>query len=219
MRLFVVGDIHGDDKKFRAALKSVSLKKTDKLILIGDLIDRGRDSKGVLDSLTLLKSNGFDNIVYIRGNHEQMLLDAFKDPDKEYIWLKNGGDKTLLSFKVNFCDQIPKEYISLIESSVFYHQHNDYIFVHAGIDFKLDDPLSDAKSLMWTREINETAFENSAFAGKKIVHGHTPVSRSVITHSLQRSSIINVDNGVYMKNNDFGSLSIVNLDTMKANFI
>ncbi|WP_435522956.1 metallophosphoesterase [Chryseobacterium indoltheticum] len=119
MRLIVVADIHGNNDKFRKALKSFSLRRTDKLILLGDLIDRGKKSKDVLDTIILLKNSGFDNIIIIRGNHEQMLLDSIDDENKEYIWLKNGGDKTLQSFRVNFANQIPQLYIDLIKSSVF----------------------------------------------------------------------------------------------------
>lgn len=220
MRLIVVGDIHGNNEKFRRALKSVSLKKGDKLILLGDTIDRGTQTKDVLDTIFLLKDNGFNNIIYLRGNHEQMLIDSYEDENKEYIWLKNGGDKTLRSFKVNFCNQIPDKYIELIKSSIFYYEYEDYLFVHAGLNFQVEEPLKDIHSLLWTREIDEIELSNSIYSNKTIIHGHTPQPKEEIKLAFNNSkSIINLDNGVYLNKEDYGSLAIADLTNQKINFV
>ncbi|ESU22902.1 hypothetical protein FEDK69T_18070 [Flavobacterium enshiense DK69] len=219
MRIIVVADIHGDDEKFRKALKSVSLKKTDKLVLLGDLIDRGKNSKNVLDTLLLLKSNGFENIIYIRGNHEQMLLDSIENEDKEYIWIKNGGDKTLKSFRANYSNQIPEIYIDLLKSSILYYELENYFFVHAGLNFELEDPLEDTHSLMWIRDVSIDLYKNSSFSSKKIIHGHTPIEKSKILDNFQNSNIINLDNGIYLKGEEFGKLTIADLTNKKILFI
>jgi serine/threonine protein phosphatase 1 len=219
MRIIVVADIHGDDDKFRQALKSVSLKKVDKLILLGDLIDRGKKSKKVLDTLLLLKNNGFDNITYIRGNHEQMLLDAIENEEKEYIWLKNGGDETLKSFRVNFANQIPAEYKKLLENSIFFLEYENYFFVHAGLNFELEDPLKDTYSMLWIRNISFDMYKKSSFSSKKIIHGHTPIEQSQIQKNFKYNNIINLDNGVYIKREQFGSLTIADLTNNKITFI
>lgn len=219
MRIIVVADIHGENKKFRKALKSVSLKKSDILVLIGDLIDRGTESKQVLDTILLLKESGFTNIVYIRGNHEQMLLDSIEDENKEYIWIKNGGDKTLKSFRVNFASQIPDIYIRLLNSSILYYEHDNYFFVHAGLNFELEDPLQDIHSLMWIRNISIELYKKSSFSSKKIIHGHTPIERSKILNNLKNNKIINLDNGIYLKKEEFGKLTIADLTNNKILFI
>ena len=97
MRTFVISDIHGNNELFRKSLKLVAFKKSDKLILLGDLIDRGIDSKGVLDTTLLLLETGLD-VECLMGNHEKMLLDAFLNTNNLNQWLLNGGDKTLSSF-------------------------------------------------------------------------------------------------------------------------
>ncbi|PQA90388.1 serine/threonine protein phosphatase 1 [Chryseobacterium piscicola] len=219
MRLIVIADIHGNDEKFRKALKSVSLKKTDKLILLGDLIDRGKKSKQVLDTIILLKDTGFKDIIMIRGNHEQMFLDSIEDESKEYMWLRNGGDKTLQSFRVNYLNQIPKLYLDLIKSSVYFYEYNDFLFVHAGIDFNSKDPLNDTKSLLWTREMTLENYRNSKFSEKKIVHGHTPIDRNQIIESFSNIEILNLDNGVYLEKENYGNLTVADLTNQKLNFI
>tara|TARA_B100000378_G_scaffold251829_1_gene226779 strand:- start:3508 stop:4170 length:663 start_codon:yes stop_codon:yes gene_type:complete len=218
MRVIAVADIHGNNEKFRKALKSVSLKKSDKLILLGDLIDRGKKSKEVLDTIILLKNSGFKDITIIRGNHEQMLLDSIENEDKEYIWLKNGGDKTLQSFRANYANQIPKLYIDLLESSIYYYEYKEYLFVHAGINFELENPLNDIHSLMWTREMSFENFKNSKFFDKKIIHGHTPIERKKITESFNNIGIINLDNGVYLEREEYGKLTIADLTNQKLIF-
>lgn len=218
-RIIAIADIHGNNKKFREALKAVSLKKVDTLVLLGDLIDRGSYSKDVLDTLLLLKKEGFDNIIYIRGNHEQMLLDAYYDENKEYIWLKNGGEKTLQSFRVNFCNQIPNNYIKLIETSVLYYFFEDFLFIHAGVNFEHANPLDDKESLLWLRKISKDLYKKSSFASKKIVHGHTPISREEILQQFSEMEIINIDNGVYFKEEGYGKLTIADFTNSKIYFI
>lgn len=219
MRIIAVADIHGDDEKFRKALKSVSLKKTDILVLIGDLIDRGKKSKDVLDTVLLLKENDFKNLIYIRGNHEQMLIDSIEDEDKEYIWIKNGGDKTLKSFRANYASQIPKIYIDLLKTSIPYYEYGDYIFVHAGLNFDLKEPLEDPYSLMWIRDMSMEKYRKSEFSTKKIIHGHTPIERDKIIKDFNNSNIMNLDNGIYLKGDNYGKLTIVDLTNNKILFI
>lgn len=219
MRVIVVADIHGNDTKFRRALKSVSLKKTDILVLIGDLIDRGTESKQVLDTIFLLEEKGFSNIIYIRGNHEQMLLDSIEDENKEYIWLKNGGDKTLQSFKVKFAFQIPKKYIEFINSSLMYYEYENFIFVHAGLNLNIENPFEDTKSLLWSREFDESKLINSSLSNKIVIHGHTPIHKNKILENFKRFKVINIDNGVYFNEDEFGSLTIIDITNKKINFI
>lgn len=219
MRTFVICDIHGNDDLFRKALKTVSLKKSDELIILGDFIDRGKNSKGVLDTILLLRESGFNNIICIRGNHEQMLLDSYLDENREYLWVKNGGDYTLQSFRVNFANEIPKKYIELIESFPHFHVIDKTLFVHAGLNFNVENPLEDLHSLLWIREINIEKMENSKYKDFEIIHGHTPTTKAEILREFDNGKIKCLDNGVYLKGNDYGSLTIAELKSKKLNFI
>jgi serine/threonine protein phosphatase 1 len=83
-RVFIIGDIHGCNKTFRKlVLEKISIRKTDKIYCLGDYIDRGPDSKGVIDFIIQLRKDGF-NIHTLRGNHEQLLLESeIDEPAKE----------------------------------------------------------------------------------------------------------------------------------------
>lgn len=219
MRVIVVADIHGDNEKFRMALKSISLKKVDKLILLGDLIDRGKKSKDVLDTILLLKDTGFKDIIIIRGNHEQMLLDSIENSDNEYIWLKNGGDKTLQSFRVNYSNQIPQKYVDLIRSSIYYYEFLDFIFVHAGLNFEQENPFNDIKTLLWTRNMSLSDYKKSKLRNTKIIHGHSPIKRTEIIENFKKIEILNLDNGVYFDDEEYGKLTIADLTNKTLHFI
>lgn len=218
MRTFVMSDIHGNNKLFQSALKKVSFKKTDKLILLGDLIDRGKESKNVLDTLLLLLDKGY-NIEAILGNHEAMFVDALSDINKLNLWLRNGGDKTLMSFLTSSIEKIPKIYVELIKSFKYYTEYNNFIFVHAAINMKIENPFSDINTLLWEREpvkFLDTKWLNN----RKVIHGHTPKSKTEILKSLQNDEpLITLDNGIYLNTNDFGSLCIMQLETLNIDFI
>ena len=164
-RILVVGDIHGQIKALKKALRLAKFnpKKGDYLIMLGDLIDRGYGSKETLDFAMKLVHQG--NGLVIRGNHEQMAIDAYYSGDFSH-WFSNGGD---------FCHkQIlgNKRYIEFMESMPLMHTHESFIFVHAGLNPKLSITNQQPDDLLWIREqfiINEVAPGSTIFAG------HTPV--------------------------------------------
>ena len=120
MRIFAVSDIHGCFTTFSELLFGrISLQKTDRLFLLGDYIDRGPSSKQVLDLIMNLTAEGYD-IVPLMGNHEKMMLDAFRDPDNPYRWFLNGGDTTMKSFGLTDIEAIPGKYILFLESLQYY---------------------------------------------------------------------------------------------------
>jgi len=218
MRTFVIADIHGNNTLFRKALKAVNLKKSDKVILLGDVIDRGPESKEVLDTIILLKESGFE-IICIKGNHEDMLLNSFNDDSKFYQWIQNGGTETLLSFLTDSVDKIPTKYVDLISSFSNYHLHDNFILVHAGLNTRLDDPFIDLETMLWTRNAKEL-LKSDWDRSKYIIHGHNPVHKNTIIDDIDnKSNVIGIDNGVYLKKNGFGSLSILQLETLHLEFI
>lgn len=218
MRVFAISDIHGNNELFRKSLKKIGLKKSDKLFILGDLIDRGKESKEVLDTIILLLSHGFD-VQCILGNHEQMLLDSFLDKNIFNQWVLNGGDKTLLSFLTNAVEKIPIKYINLLNSFQKYIEFENYILVHAALNMNIDDPFSDLSVIQWER--NPRKFLNVNWLnGRKLIHGHTPKSKDSIINSInQNEEIICIDNGNFLKRDGFGALCILELKSLQINFI
>lgn len=218
MRTFVISDIHGNNIAFRKALKHVKFKKTDRLIILGDFIDRGEDSKGVLDTILLLKEHNF-NLICLKGNHEEMLLDSFENINNLNSWLKNGGEKTLLSFLTSSIDKIPAKYIDLIKSFVNYYEVDNYIFVHASLNMKIENPYSDIETILWEREPYKYYDENW-IKDRILIHGHNPTPKDVITNSIESNSkIICIDNGSFLKKEEYGTICILELENYKYNFI
>lgn len=218
MRTFVISDIHGNNVAFRKALKHVKLKKTDRLIILGDFIDRGEDSKGVLDTILLLKDHNFD-LVCLKGNHEQMLLDAFDNVNNLNSWLKNGGEKTLLSFLTSSINKIPSKYIDLIKSFTYYYENDNFIFVHASLNMTIENPFTDIETILWEREPFKY-YDESWIKNRKLIHGHSPTAQNIITSSIEnKSKIICIDNGSFLKREEYGSICILELENYKYNFI
>ena len=198
MRKFVVSDIHGCVKTFRALLEKIHFSKSDELYLLGDYIDRGPDSKGVIDTILQLKAQQY-TLHCLKGNHEDGLLSGLKDREVFYDWLMWGGIQTLRSFKAHDPAEIPQKYLDFFQSLKLHLEVDEYILVHAGLNFYTDDPLSDQHSLIWIR--NWYADIDYQWLGKRIiVHGHTPISREHIKNlqaDLEKARVINIDNGCF----------------------
>ncbi len=219
MRIFAISDIHGYNKDFQNLLKKISLKKTDKLFLLGDFIDRGDESKEVLDTIFLLLERGYD-IRCLRGNHEQMMLDGMIDFEMKMLWFKNGGNHTLESFLTSEIDRIPEKYINFLDKLPYYIDFENFIFVHAGINMLVDEPLKDLNSLIWLRDW-QSKYNADWLDNRIVVHGHTPTRLSKLLSDENRmSNVINIDNGVYLKGQkEFGRLCAINLTTMEIIYL
>jgi serine/threonine protein phosphatase 1 len=214
-RTFAIADIHGCCRTFRRLLFDVlRLEKSDTLYLLGDYIDRGPDSKGVIASIMEMQATGYD-VRPVRGNHEHLLLRSLQMPLYERLaeWLDNGGYTTLNSYGVAHPQDIPFEHRQFLESLPLYYATDTHIFAHAGLDFSLDEPLSDKgeQSMLWKRsgEVDE-----SKLAGRILVSGHTPLSLSSIKRSLT-SSHIRLDNGCVYADElpEMGNLVALELDS------
>lgn len=218
MRVFVVSDIHGNDEIFRRSLKKVGLKKSDKLFILGDIIDRGKDSKAVLDTIFLLLDSGFD-IECIKGNHEQMFLDSFTNDSMFNQWMINGGDKTLMSFLTNSIHKIPSKYVNFIKNFKNHIEYNNFILVHAALNMNIENPFSDIHTILWERKPENFLNENW-LKERKLIHGHTPKSKEYIINSIKNNyPIICIDNGTFLQKDDYGSLAIINLTNLNIEFI
>lgn len=211
MGLFAIGDIHGCYPQFCALLDKLKLAKTDKLVLLGDYVDRGLQSKEVLDKIIELKESGFE-VVPLLGNHEYMMLQTIQQPQYFDMWMINGGWSTLQSFGCENPNEIDDEYIDLLSDMPLYHVSDNFIFVHAGFDDEVEDPYSNKEAMLWSRKEEY----NKAFIKEHIVlHGHTPIPVEKLRSNLKSGhNVINIDTGcVYTHRAELGNLTAICLDS------
>lgn len=220
---WIIPDIHGCLKTVQCLLeKTLKITKHDQLYFLGDYIDRGPDGKGVIDYLMQLQKEEYD-VHFLKGNHEDLCVTAFTADQKKRLfgkhteqkeWEAVGAKATLASFGVKHPREIPQLYIDWMNACQPYIELENYILVHAGLNFKAEDPFKDEHSMMWTRKFN-VDFEKSH--GKKVIHGHIPVDYSFMYLVVQNNDsydFIALDNGVYVTDKPgMGNLMAFNPDT------
>ncbi|MFO7923171.1 MAG: metallophosphoesterase family protein [Bacteroidales bacterium] len=211
-RIFFIGDIHGCSKTFRKMITDkIGVRKTDVIYCIGDYIDRGNDSKGVIDFILELRKNDFE-IHTLRGNHEQMLLDAAGNGYSSDLWMYNGGHSTLESFNAGSADQLDPVYLDFFRSTKHYVISDDFIAVHAGLDFSAEDPFGEKEAMLWIRDFS---VDRSFMKGRLLIHGHTPIGRYLVV-SQRFDDSLNIDGGcVYKDTPGMGSLFALNFYEQK----
>ena len=206
-RILAIGDIHGCAKTFRKLLlEGLQIRKSDTLYCIGDYIDRGPDSKGVVDIILDLRKQGYQ-VYTLRGNHEQLMLDSENDREAHLDWYINGGDTTLESFGVSAFREFAPEYKDFFSQTQLYFENGPYIFVHAGLNFDPPDIFEDKNAMMWIRNFT---IDEKKLGDRIIVHGHTPRPLQLI--EKQRTNVFNTDAGcVYTERRGHGYLVGLNL--------
>ncbi|WP_210462499.1 metallophosphoesterase family protein [Rufibacter roseolus] len=219
MARYAISDIHGCLVTFRKMVEEViRLQPQDHLYLLGDYINKGPDSKGVLDYIFSLQRQGY-RLTCIRGNHDQLLLDAV-DQGEHTVWLTpEDKQKTLENFGVTQIKDIGSEYLSFIRSLPLMVVLDDYVLVHAGLDFSLNNPLlTNNHLLMNTRQMQPTL---AKLGGRRLLHGHLPVPQSTIEKAVaKKRPAINLDAGcVFYRNTEFGNLCAFNLDKIGLFFL
>lgn len=214
-RRFAIPDIHGCARTFAALLfDALRIKMSDTIYLLGDFTDRGPRSREVIDLIWELQDRGF-KIHPIRGNHDEMLLQSCTSLDHLRLWMLNGGRATLESFGVEGPCEIPAAYRKFLSSLPCFLELEDFILVHAGLNFQVADPFSDREAMLWTRSV-ET--EPARIGYRKVVSGHTPVTREAIKRSLSTGHIL-LDNGcVYSAAPELGTLAALELNTLSLYF-
>lgn len=175
-------------------------------VFVGDYIDRGPASRQVVDFLLDFKEDV--DCVFLRGNHEQMLLDAFRRDDST-MWMMNGGRSTLQSYDIlDSGGSLPEEHEQFYKSTRLYYDTDDYFFVHAG----LSPAKTIAQSIEDEKEQQEFLWERShlnAFETpweKTVVFGHTPRPKP-----LQKDKMIGIDTGCVYDRVGYGKLTAVKL--------
>jgi serine/threonine protein phosphatase 1 len=163
---YVVGDIHGCLGPLERLLTKIAPRSDDEVVFVGDYIDRGPQSREVVDRLLGLPFR----CVFLLGNHERMLLDFLAGEDEE-IYLENGGRATLASYGGD-PDHIPAAHLAFFRRLQPMYETPDYLFVHAGIRPLVPVTEQDLQDLIWIRQ------EFFKFIGKypkPVVFGHTPL--------------------------------------------
>lgn len=175
-KIFAIGDIHGCADELQMLLERLPLGANTHIIFLGDYVDRGDNSKAVIDIILNLRN--YYKITPLLGNHEAMLLNFLADSSSAEAgaFIYNGGGATLSSYaNRNGQYHIPENHLDFLNSLALFAQTKDTFFVHAGVpDVPLNSivPVLHKETLLWVRE----EFFNSKFKWNKvIVHGHTPV--------------------------------------------
>ncbi len=201
-RTFAIGDIHGCAATFKYMLfEELKIQPQDEIYCLGDYIDRGIDSKGVVDIILTLRHQGY-KIYTLRGNHEQMMMESSRRQEDFYLWFRNGGSTTLQSFGIDLYNDIQELYKSFFEQTKYYIETPEYIFAHAGLNFQSENILEDKEAMLWERDYKCPEI----LPGNRIlIHGHTPKPLKFILK--QKSNCINIDGGcVYKENKNYGNL-------------
>ncbi len=206
-RVYAVGDIHGRadlladmSQRIAADRAAAPPVRRTMLVFVGDYVDRGADSAGVIDQLLRLRANPDYETHLLKGNHEVMFLDFLDDPAAFFQWAANGGVPTLASYDIDaeaMRDQlpvalrdtavsaIPDAHLELLRGLESMVVIGDYLFAHAGIRPGVPIEAQAEHDLIWIRE---PFLDHEGDLGKVVVHGHTPVPEPEI-----RSNRVNID--------------------------
>lgn len=169
MRRYVIGDIHGCAKALRTVIETIDPTKEDELIFLGDYVDRGPNSRDVIQQILELK--GQCKIIPLRGNHELMLLGVLVGGLDDKLWIENGGVSTVSSYGGSL-SKIPNSHLDFLQSLQPFHETSDSIFVHAGYDPHQEIQEQDQAITYWNHlpEILPPPHQS----GKRVFVGHTP---------------------------------------------
>lgn len=210
--LYAVGDIHGECALLEKLLDCIihdaataGAGQAATIIFLGDYVDRGPDSRGVLERLSSPPPAGLE-WRFLRGNHEQALLDFLTEPEGAAPWLRFGGVETLASYGVlappgtvdprrlaalasQLVERLPSRHLDFLRRTEMMAVVGDYVFVHAGIDPTLPLDQQRPEDLLWMRE----GFIDRPVRGDHvIVHGHTIVEAPLVVGNR-----IAIDTGAY----------------------
>lgn len=175
-RLLAIGDIHGQSAAFSALLNVIKPAREDVLVLLGDFINRGPDSRGVIERILGLREE--TQLICLRGNHEQMLLDALRSAEDGAFWLQCGGDETLRSFGCADVESMPKHVFDFLNDTRLYHETEKFIFVHANVDSEVPMECQSTSTLLW----RHLEYAPTHCSGKIIICGHTPQPAGLPVH-------------------------------------
>lgn len=202
---YAISDIHGCSKTFKNLLRKIDFSKNDQLFLVGDLINRGPRSSKVLDHVLKLMETGFQ-VYFIRGNHEQMVLNS----SKKRIGQRKRQFQSLNSLSLLEGNKLNPVYKKLLKEAYHFIETEDYFLVHAGFNHKSESPMEDTYAMLNIRKFKA---KKDFLKGKSIIIGHTPKTISFIKESIEKRKI-HIDNGcVNSSTEGQGKLLCFNLDS------
>ncbi|MEZ5776243.1 MAG: metallophosphoesterase family protein [Hyphomicrobiaceae bacterium] len=226
-RIYAIGDLHGRDDLLARMLARIATDDAGRaavdvrrIILIGDYVDRGPSSFGVIERLTRHWPDGFTP-TFLKGNHEVMMIDAIDEVDRDamLLWLLNGGQSTIDSYQAAADAAagepmpmrgempMPRHHWQFLMGLQLKAVHGDYMFVHAGIRPGVPVEEQVERDLVWIRE---PFLSHSGLLDKIVVHGHTPVDRPDV-----RRHRIGIDTGAVFS----GRLTALRLEGTTREFI
>lgn len=171
-RLLAIGDIHGCQEQLQQLIRQVKPTTEDQVVFLGDYVDRGPDSAGVIEYLIEFGKT-FPQTIFLRGNHEQMFLNYLDDKDPS-LFLINGGINTLDSYRRKDWLPIPEPHLEFLQALQMSFICDRYIFVHAGLRPGVPPEQQDESDLLWIRQ----DFISSDYDwDKTVVYGHTPLQK------------------------------------------
>ena len=168
-RIIAIGDIHGCSIALAAVLEALQAGPNDQVISLGDVIDYGPDSRGVLSQLKALQDRA--QLILLTGNHEEMLFGVLDQNRELASWTWHGGDQTLASYGVDHPGDLPADDIALLRTAKPYFETETHGFVHAG--YFPNQPLSETPSSALFWEFLEPIRGWPHYSGKTFVVGHT----------------------------------------------
>lgn len=177
-RLLAIGDIHGCLAQLQNLLARVAPTRNDQVVFLGDYVDRGPDSAGVVDKLIDFRQQ-LPQTVFLRGNHEQMMLD-FLAGRNTALFLMNGGDATIASYRARHLWPIPAAHADFLRKLKDRHETDRFIFVHAGLRPGVPLPEQQTDDLLWIRQ---DFLQSDYDWGKTVVYGHTPLEQPLLTET------------------------------------
>lgn len=229
MGTWVIPDVHGCLHTLQSLVQEyVRPSADDTLIFLGDMIDRGPDSRGVLDYIMHLQKE-VCHVTALMGNHEDSMLRVVKEAGQRTSiqrllgrkdpflreWLAYGGSTTFKSFGTNNPLLIPDKYLEWIGELPYYLELENFLLVHAGFNFEKTDLFADRRAMLWARDYT---IKPEKLKGKRILHGHVPLQLDFIVQSLPSGTFdfIGLDNGVYMHDRDgYGQLLALEVNTLE----
>lgn len=186
-RHIAIGDIHGCSTALRTLLQAIAPGPQDTIVTLGDYVDWGPDSRGVIELLIGLSKQC--NLVPLLGNHEEMLLESLESDSMMRSWLELGGEETLGAYSYQGGDDIlPKEHVEFIRGCRIFHETATHIFVHANYDPSKPLDQTERTTLGW-KFIDDDQLRMH-FSGKTVVVGHTPQTSGLI---LNRGFLVCID--------------------------
>lgn len=168
-RTIAIGDIHGCAAALSGLIAAIDVQHSDTLVVLGDVIDRGDQSRESVELLIELQDRC--RIVLILGNHEKMLLDVWQRGHSDSLWLACGGDTTVLSYAGSL-DNAPQSHRQFLESAQMFYQSDSHFFIHA--NYVADLPLESQPVSVAIWEHLSRLVPPPHQSGKCAVVGHTP---------------------------------------------